>query len=108
MRKNLHGNIFSAEPGNLYAKHSYKHSGVANDKAVDIREGAEGGVAISAKRLKTAQKPTEALVKTTSKKHARRAIAAARKQVASYRADLQVGGWGLGGWGGPAPQRPLV
>lgn len=27
VRHNLHGNIFSAEKGNLYAKHSYKHSG---------------------------------------------------------------------------------
>ena len=27
LRKNLHGNIFSAEKGNLYAKHSYKYSG---------------------------------------------------------------------------------
>lgn len=90
--------MFSAEPGNLYAKHSYKHSGIANDKAVDIREGGEGGVTISAKRLKTAQKPREVLVKTTSKKHARRAIAATCKQVASYRPDLQVGAR-LGGGG---------
>lgn len=66
-------------------------AGIANDKAVDISEGAEGGMHISMKRLKTAQKPTEATTKVTSKKHARRAIAAARKQVASYRKDLQVG-----------------
>lgn len=26
-RKGLHGTIFSAEPGNIYNKHSYKYSG---------------------------------------------------------------------------------
>ena len=54
--------------------------GIVNDKAVDISE-AEGGMAISAKRLKTAQKPNSAVNKAVSKKNARRAIAAVRKQV---------------------------
>lgn len=27
LRKNLNGSVFSAEPGNLYNKHSYKYSG---------------------------------------------------------------------------------
>jgi large subunit ribosomal protein L28e len=27
VRKNLNGAVFSAEPGNLYNKHSYKYSG---------------------------------------------------------------------------------
>ncbi|KIZ02258.1 60S ribosomal protein L28-1 [Monoraphidium neglectum] len=89
VRKNLHGNIFSAEKGNLYAKHSYKYSGIVNSQAVDIREGATGGVDISVKRAKTVSKPASAVHKVTSKKGARRAIAAVRKQVGSYRPDLQ-------------------
>ncbi|KAI8463662.1 MAG: component of cytosolic 80S ribosome and 60S large subunit [Monoraphidium minutum] len=87
LRKNLHGNIFSAEKGNLYAKHSYKYSGIVNDKAVDIREGS-GGVEVTTKRAKTATKPNTAVTKAVSKKGARRAIKAVRKQVGSYRADL--------------------
>jgi hypothetical protein len=43
LRKNLHGNIFSAERGNLYAKHSYKYSG-----ARDGEGGGRGGTAAAA------------------------------------------------------------
>lgn len=87
MRKNLHGAVFSAEKGNLYSKHSYKYSGLVNDKAVDVRE-QDGAVATSTKRAKTAQKPASAVNTQLSKKGARRAASAAKKAVGSYRPDL--------------------
>lgn len=90
IRKNLHGNIFSAEKGNLYAKHSYKFSGVANDKYIDVRESkTAGAVDLSLARPKHFAKPAAAKHTATSKKGARRAIAGVRKQVASYRKDLE-------------------
>merc|ERR1712087_1057336 len=36
MRKGLNNTYFSAEPGNLTGKHSYKFSAIANKKTVDL------------------------------------------------------------------------
>ncbi|KAF8059736.1 RPL28A [Scenedesmus sp. PABB004] len=89
VRKNLNGAIFSAEPGNLYNKHSYKYSGVANAKTVDIT--AEGdAVKVSKKRSKTAQQPAKGLAVSASKKPGRRVLKAVAKDVGSYRPDLKA------------------
>ena len=88
VRKNLNHTTFSAEPGNLYNKHSYKHSGLANAKTVDIR--AEGdALKVSKKRTKTAQQPAKATTASVSKKSGRRALKSVAKEVAGYRADLK-------------------
>ena len=50
---------FSKEKGNLYSKHSYKYSGVANDSTVDITDTGEGLQAkITTKLNKTIKKTT--------------------------------------------------
>eukprot|EP00877_Chromochloris_zofingiensis_P010742 jgi/Chrzof1/5921/Cz16g20220.t1 len=89
LRKNMHNTWFSAEPGNLYNKHSYKYSGIANDKTVDV--SAEGdAVKITKARSKNAQKPAAARHAVVSKKNARRALKSVAKEVAGYRPDLKV------------------
>lgn len=79
-------------PGHAPTPAPFTPPGIANDKAVDIREGANGGVDITVKRAKTAGKPAASVAKATSKKGARRSISAIRKQVGSYRKDLTVRG----------------
>lgn len=89
VRKNLNGTIFSAEPGNLYNKHSFKYSGIANDKTVDI--SAEGdALKVNKKRSKTAQQPAKAVSSSISKKNGRRVLKSVAKEVAGYRPDLKA------------------
>eukprot|EP00878_Enallax_costatus_P000267 GHUV01000335.1.p1 GENE.GHUV01000335.1~~GHUV01000335.1.p1 ORF type:complete len:130 (+),score=54.59 GHUV01000335.1:161-550(+) len=89
LRKNLNGTIFSAEPGNLYNKHSYKYSGIANDKTVDI--AAEGdAVKVGKQRSKTANQPAKSVSSSISKKNGRRVLKSVAKEVAGYRPDLKA------------------
>eukprot|EP00882_Tetradesmus_deserticola_P000386 GHRQ01000424.1.p1 GENE.GHRQ01000424.1~~GHRQ01000424.1.p1 ORF type:complete len:130 (+),score=65.26 GHRQ01000424.1:116-505(+) len=89
LRKNLHGKIFSAEPGNLYNKHSYKYSGLANAKTVDIR--AEGdAIKVSKKRSKCVNQPAKSVAAGVSKKSGRRVLRSVAKEVAGYRPDLKA------------------
>jgi len=45
------GPVFSKEPGNLPNLHSYKYSGLANAKAIDIRDSGNG-LTITTKKTK--------------------------------------------------------
>ena len=98
--------IFSSEPGNLYNKHCYKHSGqyrlglkschrsadhvlaehwlrsagLANPKNFHIAEGAEGKISMSKGRKHTSH----------SKKQFPRLASSVQKETKSYRPDLQV------------------
>lgn len=47
------GRVFSREPGNLAAFHSYKHSGLVNDKSVGIVPAANRGVVVTTRKQKT-------------------------------------------------------
>ncbi|GLC35065.1 hypothetical protein PLESTB_000550600 [Pleodorina starrii] len=89
MRKAAKGIVFSAEPGNLYNKHSYKFSGLANTKVVAI--DAEGdAVKFAVGRVKTAQQPKKAKHSVLIKTDGRKVLKAVGKQVASYRPDLKA------------------
>ncbi|GLI70749.1 hypothetical protein VaNZ11_015776, partial [Volvox africanus] len=89
IRKSVKGLVFSAEPGNLYNKHSYKFSGLANTKVVDIQ--AEGdNVKFSVGRTKTAHQPTKSKHSVIIKKDGRAVLKAVGKQVQSYRPDLKA------------------
>merc|ERR1711939_1214005 len=58
---------FSRDPMNLVNKHSRKHAGFVNEKAVGIQaaEGDKGGVTLVTKKQKHTQKPGAAAHKTT-------------------------------------------
>lgn len=72
----------------MYNKHSYKYSGIANAKTVDIR--ADGNaVAVTTKRSKAANQPAKSTNTAATKKHARRVVSAVGKNVGSYRPDLK-------------------
>ncbi|WIA21745.1 hypothetical protein OEZ86_009452 [Tetradesmus obliquus] len=89
LRKNLNHTSFSAEAGNLYNKHSYKYSGLANAKTVDI--SAEGdAVKVSKKRSKAVSQPAKNLSTSVSKKNGRRVLKSVAKEVAGYRPDLKA------------------
>lgn len=47
------GRVFSREPGNLAAFHSYKHSGLVNDKSVGIVPAENRGVVVTTRKQKT-------------------------------------------------------
>ena len=82
MRKGLNGTILSAEPGNLASKHSYKFSGIANTKTVDLVTDSSS-IVLSKKGVKKSGKS-----KTIFKKDARKVMKGVSKEVTGYRTDL--------------------
>ncbi|PSC73656.1 60S ribosomal L28-1 [Micractinium conductrix] len=83
LRKSVNHTVFSAEPGNLANKSSYKYSGLANlAKTVDV-SAAEGAVVIA----KSSKKGK--LAGSVCKKNARRTNHAAGAEAASVRPDLK-------------------
>jgi hypothetical protein len=90
VRKSVNGVVMSADPLNLTGRHSYSASGLANDRAVGIREAADGsGITVTTKRAKNAGKPAKALAVATSKKSGRRQLRGLAKMAAGYRPDLK-------------------
>jgi len=84
MRKGLNGTILSSEPGNLTSKHSYKFSGIANKKTVDlVTDGSD--IVLTKNRTKKNGKS-----KTTFKKtnQSRKIMKSVGKEVSGYRKDL--------------------
>ncbi|KAF8079261.1 ribosomal L28e protein family-domain-containing protein [Lyophyllum atratum] len=87
------GPVFSREPGNLRNLHSYKYSGLANEKSIDISDSPEG-IQITTRKTKVA--PTA--VKPAFAKHTIRARSGSRRaqgivsQIAKrgYRPDLRA------------------
>ncbi|KAF9434173.1 60S ribosomal protein L28 [Entomortierella beljakovae] len=83
---------FSSEAGNLLNKNSFKFSGIANNKTVDISAAASGrGVVVSTKKSSApAFKPAKRISKVTLTKGIRKsARSVAGLTRAGYRADLR-------------------
>lgn len=90
MRHSVNHTIFSAEPLNLSARHSFSASGIANDRAVGVAEAAEGGaIAVTTKRPRQSGKPAAHLSTGASKKAASRQLRGLGKMVGGYRPDLK-------------------
>ncbi|EIM83554.1 uncharacterized protein STEHIDRAFT_34397, partial [Stereum hirsutum FP-91666 SS1] len=87
------GPIFSKEPGNLLSLHSHKYSGVANSKAVLVRESPSGIQIITKKKDASPNAVRGALATTTisSRTGPRRAAGIASSFAKrGYRADLRA------------------
>lgn len=88
--------VFSREPDNLAQIHSYRHSGLINDKSVGVQPNPQGkGVVVSTKRSKAspnqiAGRRTTQIVKKGGSRHAAGSVA---KVTASQRPDLLKGEW---------------
>lgn len=89
------GAQFSSEPGNLMNLNSYKFSGLANAKTVDVRE-VDGKITLTTKKTKkgAARKPASSFARTQLNKHMRNKSCAGAEVVKGltegsyYRADL--------------------
>ncbi|KAI7858825.1 ribosomal protein L28e [Circinella umbellata] len=81
---------FSAEAGNLTNLNTFKYSGIANDKTVDIR-GTGRGVQVTTKIVKKANTPAKSLNKTVITKSRRGTAKSVANLIAKngYRADLR-------------------
>jgi len=81
--------ILSSEPGNLYNKHSYKHSGIANDKTIDLQAGEKNAIIITTSKPKNANRPLSSKQSYSTKKDSRRAASSIAKETKKIRPDLQ-------------------
>lgn len=94
------GRVFSREPGNLASIHSYKYSGIVNDKSVGIVPCKDGrGIVLTKKNFDS--KPGDVRGRRQSKviKGGARKVAgkvAAETTGNSYRADLRKGTYYFG------------
>ncbi|KAF3769666.1 ribosomal protein L28e [Cryphonectria parasitica EP155] len=90
-RKQAGGVQFSRDPFNLLNKHSRKHAGFVNDKAVSISTGGEKGVVFQSKKAKSVNQPAKAGHKTTFGGHNRKTYKNVANHVAKggYRPDLR-------------------
>ena len=81
---------FSVEKGNLYSKNSFKFSGLANSKAVDISATADNSTAISTKTKSAATSPKKTLASASAGKCFKRSSGTVKSLVAAnyYRRDL--------------------
>ncbi|TRM70538.1 ribosomal L28e/Mak16 [Schizophyllum amplum] len=92
VKKVPEGPIFSKEPANLMNVHSYKYSGLANAKAIDVSDSPNG---IKITTRKTSAAPTKvASARATStirpRSSTRRALGAATGHLKrGYRPDLR-------------------
>jgi large subunit ribosomal protein L28e len=86
------GVTFSAEKGNLTNTNSYKSSGLANHRAVDIRAAKEGGIVVSLKSSKQSaqRKPATQWNAVTHKKHFRSVARAIKNRLRGDRSDLKM------------------
>ncbi|KAF9586237.1 60S ribosomal protein L28 [Lunasporangiospora selenospora] len=82
---------FSSEAGNLLNKNTYKFSGLANKKTIDIQAAAGRGVVLSTKKTSVpAFKPSKAINKVILTKGIRKSAATIANLARSgYRADLR-------------------
>ncbi|GMI48818.1 hypothetical protein TrCOL_g8049 [Triparma columacea] len=85
--------IFSVEKGNVANISSFKYSGIANEKSVDIVTGSndKGPVPVFVKKtVSKASKPVKAIQKNNySTSNVRKAQASLASQNTYYRPDLQ-------------------
>jgi len=95
VKSKQHGGFqFSRDPFNLTNKHSRKHAGFVNDKAVSILPSENGGVTLKTKKSGNAHKPvshhnTHAYSKTSSNRKVYKNVADAVGKK-SYRGDLNT------------------
>lgn len=89
LKKGLQGEVWTTEPGNLYAKHSYKYSGLANDKVVDVTAGEGTALKVTKSRPKAANKPASFKTTAVSKKRFARQLKSIAKEVGNVRPDLK-------------------
>ncbi|OCT50790.1 putative 60S ribosomal protein L28e [Cladophialophora carrionii] len=93
VKSKQHGGFqFSRDPFNLTNKHSRKHAGFVNDKAVSIQPGENGGVALKTKKPGKTHQPashhnTHTYSKATSNRKVYKNVADAVGKN-SYRGDL--------------------
>ncbi len=58
VKSKAHGGVqFSRDPFNLTNKHSKKHAGFINDKAVSVQQNDKGGVTLMTKKSGSSHKP---------------------------------------------------
>lgn len=84
--------IFSSEKGNLVSRSSFKYSGLANTKALDISATAENTAVISVKTNKASTKPKNGQASSDANKCFKRSSASVKSLVAKnyYRRDLEA------------------
>ena len=85
MRKGLNNTFFSSEAGNLTSTHSYKHSGIANAKTVDL---ATNGTDIVLTKKRTGKKTGKATTTFKKTNQSRKIMKSVGKEVTGYRKDL--------------------
>ncbi|WFD29546.1 hypothetical protein MSPP1_000555 [Malassezia sp. CBS 17886] len=87
------GRIFSREPGNLTALHSYKHSGIVNDKAVGIKPNtSKRGIVLTTKKSKASPRAVRGARTTATISGGPRRVAGAVSHTVTqngYRPDLR-------------------
>ncbi|KAF9535605.1 ribosomal L28e protein family-domain-containing protein [Crepidotus variabilis] len=87
------GPIFSREPGNLRNLHSFKYSGLANSKVIDISD-ASGSIKIRSRKTKAspqAVSPAYSASTLRARSGGRRALgAASAHSKRGYRPDLRT------------------
>jgi len=91
------GPVFSREPGNLTNLHSYKYSGLANAKTVDISDSGSG-VKITTRKTKTSPLAVRAAKSSSTLRNnsgGRRALGITASYVKrGYRPDLRTAALG--------------
>ncbi|CAL1694846.1 unnamed protein product [Somion occarium] len=86
------GPIFSKEPGNLTNLHSFKYSGLANSKTIDVQQTPSGIQIATAKKGASPHAVSPAKVITTIRNRSgprRAAGVAAKLAKRGYRPDLR-------------------
>jgi len=91
------GPIFSREPGNLRNLHSYKYSGLANAKTIDITDSGSG-IQITTRKTKTSPHAVRTAKSTSTVRNrsgGRRALGIATSYAKrGYRSDLRTAALG--------------
>ncbi|KLU87899.1 ribosomal protein L28e [Magnaporthiopsis poae ATCC 64411] len=92
-RKTGGGIQFSRDPLNLTNKHSRKHAGFVNNKAIGVQAVEKGGVVVTSKKADATNKPASQLTSVTHHggKSARSTYKAVANRTAKngYRPDLR-------------------
>ncbi|KAI0964554.1 hypothetical protein AcW1_001346 [Taiwanofungus camphoratus] len=92
-KKVAEGPIFSTEPGNLTNLHSYKYSGLANAKAIEVKDSESGIQLITRKKGASSHAVRSGFTTTTIRPRSgpRRALGITAKLAKrGYRPDLRA------------------
>jgi len=84
------GRTFTHEPNNLLNQSSFKHSGLANNKAVGMTASKDNGVVLSLKsKGPNKRRPARSTTSATLNRDFRRVAKTISKDVKAYRPDLE-------------------